>query len=49
LFLDEWLATIPSEQILKLDVSNETLGYERSLSVILDRIQYLLSPLSSAI
>jgi deoxyguanosine kinase len=49
LFLDEWLATIPSEQILKLDVSNETLGYERSLGVILDRIQYLLSPFSPAI
>jgi deoxyguanosine kinase len=43
-FLDEWLATIPSEQILKLDVSSETVEYERSVSIVLKRIQQLLAP-----
>lgn len=38
-FLDEWLASIPAEQILELDVSNETLRYERSVSIILDEIR----------
>ncbi len=37
-FLDEWLASIPPEQILELDVSSETPGYERSVNIILDRI-----------
>lgn len=37
-FLDEWLAGIPSDQILKLDVSNETLDYNQSVNIILDRI-----------
>jgi deoxyadenosine/deoxycytidine kinase len=40
-FLDQWLASIPSDQILVLDVSNETLGYEQSVSIILDRIKAL--------
>lgn len=43
-FLDEWLATIPSEQILELDVSRETVEYERSVPMVLKRIQSLLSP-----
>ncbi|HEX2996781.1 MAG TPA: deoxynucleoside kinase [Anaerolineales bacterium] len=38
-FLDEWLASIPSEQILELDVTNETLEYEQSVAMILDRIR----------
>jgi deoxyadenosine/deoxycytidine kinase len=38
-FLDEWLASIPSEQILELAVSDETLGYERSVNIVLERIQ----------
>lgn len=47
-FLDEWLATIPPEHILELDVSNETLAYERNVPIVLDRIQRLLAPPSSA-
>ncbi len=37
-FLDEWLASLPSHQIMKLDVSQETLGYKESVAVILDAI-----------
>lgn len=40
-FLDEWLAAIPSDQILELEVSEETLEYERSVEIILERIQLL--------
>ena len=35
-FLDQWLASIPSDQMLELDASNETLGYEKSVKTILD-------------
>ncbi len=38
-FLDEWLASIPSDQVLELDVSNETLEYQRSVEAILDRVR----------
>ena len=38
-FLDEWLATIPEKQVMVLDVSNETLDYERSVKIVLDRIR----------
>lgn len=38
-FLDEWLASIPSEQVLALDVSDETVDYERSVKVILNRAE----------
>lgn len=48
-FLDEWLATIPTAQLLELDVSHETLQYERSVPIVVDRIQRLLSPPSSAV
>lgn len=41
-FLDEWLAGIPSDQVLELDVSNETLEYRQSLSAILDKISQIL-------
>lgn len=37
-FLDEWLASIPPDKILELDVSNETLEYEQSVEIILNRI-----------
>lgn len=40
-FVDEWLASIPPDQILELEVSNETLGYEKSIDIILDRIKAL--------
>ena len=38
-FLDEWLLSLPSQQVLKLDVSNETRGYEHSVGIILDRLR----------
>lgn len=38
-FLGEWLASIPSDQILELDGSNETLEYEQSVKIVLERIQ----------
>lgn len=38
-FLDEWLASIPSNQVLELDVTNETLEYRRSVDIILDTIR----------
>ena len=37
-FLDDWLATIPSDQILELDVSNETVEYEGSVKIVLGRL-----------
>jgi deoxyadenosine/deoxycytidine kinase len=37
--LDEWLASIPADRVLQLDVSNETLDYERSVNVILHRAE----------
>jgi len=40
-FLDEWLASIPSDQLLELDVSNEAIGYERSTHAILKRLNDL--------
>ncbi|MDX1377609.1 MAG: deoxynucleoside kinase, partial [Anaerolineales bacterium] len=38
-YLDEWLASISSNRILQLDVSNETLDYAQSVSTILDTIE----------
>jgi deoxyadenosine/deoxycytidine kinase len=40
-YLDEWLATIPSDQILELDVSNETIAYEKSIATIQKKIHFL--------
>jgi deoxyadenosine/deoxycytidine kinase len=40
-FVDAWLASIPSDQFLELDVSDETIGYEQSVNIILDRIKAL--------
>lgn len=40
-FLDEWLASIPSDQVLELDVAGETLEYERSVSMVLGKIHKL--------
>jgi deoxyadenosine/deoxycytidine kinase len=37
-FLDEWLASMPSDQVLKLDVSHETREYEESKAAILERL-----------
>ena len=38
-FLEEWLASVPSDQVLKLDVSNETLNYERSVDIVMNAIR----------
>lgn len=40
-FLDEWLAGVPSSQILELDVTHETLDYNRSVQAILERLSQL--------
>lgn len=37
-FLDEWLGSIPSDQVLELNVSNETLRYEQSADTVLNKI-----------
>ena|SRR5687768_7205909 len=37
-FLDEWLADIPSENLLQLDVSNENIDYSESVSIICRRL-----------
>ena len=37
-FLDEWLASIPPDQVLELDVSDETLEYRHSLHAVLEYI-----------
>ena len=37
-FLDEWLSEIPSDQILELDVSKESISYAESVSTILKRV-----------
>jgi deoxyadenosine/deoxycytidine kinase len=37
-FLDEWLASLPAEQVLRLDVSEETLEYAESVKSILERL-----------
>ena len=37
-FLDEWLASLSVDQLLEADVSNETIGYEKSVALILERI-----------
>ena len=38
-FLDEWLAGIPSEEKLELDVSKESLDYEQSIRSIYERME----------
>src|SRR5258706_5317657 len=35
-YLDEWLADIPSDQVLTLDVSNETWDYAKSINIVLE-------------
>ncbi len=36
-YLDEWLTSIPSERLLELNVSHETMEYETSVAAILGR------------
>ncbi len=38
-FLDEWLASIPSDRMLEINVSNESLEYARSVDLVLNIIQ----------
>ena len=40
-FLDQWLDSIPTAQKLELDVSKETLGYEKSVETILPIVSKL--------
>ncbi len=37
-FLDEWLASIPSDHLLELDTTNESLDYSQSIRRIMQRI-----------
>ena len=37
-FVDEWLAGVPSENLLQLDVSNEDIDHSKSVNVILGRL-----------
>lgn len=39
-YLDEWLATVPSNHILELDVTKEDLTYTKSVATILDTIRH---------
>lgn len=41
-FLDEWLASVPTRQILELDVTNETLEYNQCMQAILLRSSQLM-------
>jgi deoxyadenosine/deoxycytidine kinase len=35
-YLDEWLATIPSDQVLTIDISDESLDYSKSVNLVID-------------
>jgi len=37
-YLDEWLASVPSNQVLEMDVTREDLHYSQSVDLILDTI-----------
>jgi deoxyadenosine/deoxycytidine kinase len=41
-FLDQWLAAIPSDRKLELDVSQESLGYEKSVKAILETVSRMV-------
>jgi deoxyadenosine/deoxycytidine kinase len=36
--LDKWLADLPSQQVIEIDVTNETLDYKRSRALIIARL-----------
>lgn len=38
-FLDEWLASVPSDRVLELDVTDEEITYARSVRILLDTIR----------
>jgi deoxyadenosine/deoxycytidine kinase len=37
-YLDEWLGSLASDEVLQLDVSHEDLGYEQSAARVLERL-----------
>jgi deoxyadenosine/deoxycytidine kinase len=37
-FINEWVESVEESKVLKLDVSNETIGYEKSISRIMEKI-----------
>lgn len=37
--LDEWLVSLPPDQVLEIDVSHETLEYEESMGIILNHLR----------
>ena len=41
-FLDEWLASVPSHQVLVLNVSNEDLEYIRTVQAIFERTRQMM-------
>ena len=45
LFIDEWLSTVSSSRLLRVDVSNKTSEYANSIPLILSAIQNRLSQL----
>jgi hypothetical protein len=38
-YLDKWLATISSSQVLALDISNESLDYSKSVNIVIENIR----------
>jgi len=38
-FLDGWLASLPADRVLSLDVSREPLDYGRSVQAVLEKIR----------
>jgi deoxyadenosine/deoxycytidine kinase len=40
-FLDQWLADVPTQQVLEIDVSNERLDYNQSIAKIIAKISDL--------
>jgi deoxyadenosine/deoxycytidine kinase len=42
-FLEEWLATLPKENLLRLDVGKEKLDYAKSADIILKHIQKIFT------
>jgi len=40
-YLDDWLASLPSNQVLNLDVTDEAISYKQSIDTILDTIRQI--------
>ena len=37
-FINEWIESVDKTKVLRLDVSNETIDYEKSISLIMEKI-----------